>query len=153
MPDLQDNSVFKSKITDYVLACWILAALSGLMFGYDTGIIAGVTGSDDFLRKFFPESYKKRVDELETNYCRHDDKSVQLFKSSIYLAAVVASFFAAKACSSLGRRPTLMMASVFFVSGSLSGAVAQTYRVLVLGRILYGIGIGFATEVSLLHRV
>ncbi|KAK4434017.1 Sugar transport protein 8 [Sesamum alatum] len=148
MPNLQENNVFKSKITNYMLSCWIFAALTGLMFGYDTGIIAGVTGTDDFLSKFFPDSYKKRVDELETNYCRDDDKFVGHFKSSIYLAAAVASFVAAKACSSLGRRPTLMMASVFFVSGSLFGAVAQTYPLLLFGRILYGIGIGFATQAA-----
>lgn len=27
-----------SKITAYVLSCWILAAFGGLMFGYDIGI-------------------------------------------------------------------------------------------------------------------
>lgn len=29
---------YKSKITPYVFACWILAAFGGLMFGYDIGI-------------------------------------------------------------------------------------------------------------------
>lgn len=32
------GEVFKSKITVYVLACWLLAAFGGLMFGYDIGI-------------------------------------------------------------------------------------------------------------------
>lgn len=33
-----DGEMFKSKITVYVLACWILASFGGLMFGYDIGI-------------------------------------------------------------------------------------------------------------------
>lgn len=32
------SEVYQSKTTLYVLACWILAAFGGLMFGYDIGI-------------------------------------------------------------------------------------------------------------------
>lgn len=32
------SAVFESKLTFYVVACWILAAFGGLMFGYDIGI-------------------------------------------------------------------------------------------------------------------
>lgn len=32
------NPAFKSKMTAYVVTCWILAAFGGLMFGYDIGI-------------------------------------------------------------------------------------------------------------------
>lgn len=38
----QESDFFKSKITLYVLACWILAAFGGLMFGYDIGISGNV---------------------------------------------------------------------------------------------------------------
>lgn len=33
-----ESEDFKSKITVYVVLCWILAAFGGLMFGYDIGI-------------------------------------------------------------------------------------------------------------------
>lgn len=33
-----ENEIYQSKTTFYVLACWILAAFGGLMFGYDIGI-------------------------------------------------------------------------------------------------------------------
>lgn len=32
------KQLYKSKVTPYVFACWILAAFGGLMFGYDIGI-------------------------------------------------------------------------------------------------------------------
>lgn len=35
MANAQTNN---SKITIYVLSCWIFAAFGGLMFGYDIGI-------------------------------------------------------------------------------------------------------------------
>ncbi|KAK3021589.1 hypothetical protein RJ639_046296 [Escallonia herrerae] len=137
---------FKSKITAYVLACWILAAFGGLMFGYDIGISGGVTGMDDFLIKFFPKVHERKLHAKENNYCKYDDQLLQLFTSSLYLAALVASFGASKACSKLGRKPTILMASAFFIAGAALSATAEHKWILILGRILFGIGVGFGNE-------
>ncbi|CAN4097679.1 unnamed protein product [Withania somnifera] len=110
MSTIQANN---SKITVYVVSCWIFAAFGGLMFGYDIGISGGVSGMDDFLIKFFPNVYHRKLIAKENNYCKYDDQLLQLFTSSLYLSALVASFFASKACSTLGRRPTIFMASLF----------------------------------------
>ncbi|KAL2506782.1 Sugar transport protein 8 [Abeliophyllum distichum] len=145
MPN-HDGEIFKSKITVYILACWILAAFGGLMFGYDIGISGGVTGMDDFLIKFFPKIHQRKLHASENNYCKYDDQMLQLFTSSLYLAALVASFFASRACSILGRKPTIMMASVFFIAGAALSASAEQKWMLILGRILFGIGVGFGNE-------
>lgn len=34
----KDDQDFPSKLTVYVVTCWILAAFGGFMFGYDIGI-------------------------------------------------------------------------------------------------------------------
>lgn len=138
--------IFKSKITIYVVACWILAAFGGLMFGYDIGISGGVTGMDDFLIKFFPKVHERKQHAVENNFCKYDDQYLQLFTSSLYLAALVASFGASKACSILGRKPTILMASTFFIAGAALSAGAETKWMLILGRILFGIGVGFGNE-------
>ncbi|XP_031099035.1 sugar transport protein 6-like [Ipomoea triloba] len=140
------NEVFESKITAYVLACWILAAFGGLMFGYDIGISGGVSGMDDFLIKFFPAVYAKKKKAVENNYCKFDNQMLQLFTSSLYMAALVASFGASKACNLLGRRPTILMASVLFVIGAALSAFAEHKWILILGRIFFGIGVGFGNE-------
>ncbi|CAA3007788.1 sugar transport 8-like [Olea europaea subsp. europaea] len=142
----QESDFFKSKITLYVLACWILAAFGGLMFGYDIGISGGVSGMDDFLIKFFPKVHERKIHASENNYCKYDDQMLQLFTSSLYLAALVASFFASKACTILGRRPTILMASTFFIAGASLSAAAQMKWMLIIGRILFGIGVGFGNE-------
>lgn len=41
-----DTEHYKSKVTLYVFACWILAAFGGLMFGYDIGISGNNTYID-----------------------------------------------------------------------------------------------------------
>ncbi|KAL0457237.1 UNVERIFIED_CONTAM: Sugar transport protein 8 [Sesamum latifolium] len=141
-----DKSQYNSRVTPYVFSCWILAAFGGLMFGYDIGISGGVTGMDEFLMKFFPKVHERKLHAHENNYCKYDDEMLQLFTSSLYIAALVASFFASKACSLLGRRPTILMASLFFIAGSIFCGAANAKWMLIFGRVLFGIGVGFGNE-------
>ncbi|KAJ4842198.1 Sugar transport protein 8 [Turnera subulata] len=137
---------FPSRITPYVVACWIFAAFGGLMFGYDIGISGGVTAMDDFLIRFFPAVHERKLLAKENNYCKYDDQNLQLFTSSLYLAALFASFAASKVCSIFGRKPTILVASVFFLSGAASSAAAENLWMLIVGRILLGFGVGFGNE-------
>ncbi|KAM7462644.1 hypothetical protein LguiA_030765 [Lonicera macranthoides] len=140
------DPIYQSKVTFYVLSCWILAAFGGLMFGYDIGISGGVTGMDDFLIKFFPAIHERKLHAKENNYCKYDDQLLQLFTSSLYLAALVSSFGASKACTVLGRKPTILMASTLFMVGAALSAAAENKLMLILGRIFFGIGVGFGNE-------
>ncbi|KAI7755676.1 hypothetical protein M8C21_033560 [Ambrosia artemisiifolia] len=106
-----------AKLTAQVLVCSIIAAFGGLMFGYDIGISGGVTSMDVFLKKFFPHVYVKKHHVKEDNYCKFDDQLLQLFTSSLYLAAVVSSFAASKCCKNWGRKITIQLASFFFLLG------------------------------------
>ncbi|KAL0376599.1 UNVERIFIED_CONTAM: Sugar transport protein 8 [Sesamum calycinum] len=141
-----DKSQYNSRVTPYVFSCWILAAFGGLMFGYDIGISGGVTGMDEFLMKFFPKVHERKLHAHENNYCKYDDEMLQLFTSSLYIAALVASFFASKACSLFGRRPTILMASLFFIAGSIFCGAANAKWMLIFGRVLFGVGVGFGNE-------
>ncbi|GAB2295163.1 Sugar transport protein 8 [Dionaea muscipula] len=137
---------FPWKLTPYVVACWLLAACGGLMFGYDIGISGGVTGMDDFLLEFFPKVYARKLRAHENNYCKFNDQYLQLFTSSLYLSALVSSFVASKVCSAKGRKPTILIASAFFLVGSAISALAQTLWMVIIGRVLMGVGVGFGNE-------
>lgn len=106
---------------------------------------------DDFLIKFFPKIYERKIHASENNYCKYDDQMLQLFTSSLYIAALIASFFASKACSKLGRKPTILMASTFFIAGAIFCGLAEAKWMLILGRILFGIGVGFGNEVCIYY--
>lgn len=140
------ETTYKSKVTGYILGCWILAAFGGMMFGYDIGISGGVTSMDDFLIKFFPHVHERKLHAMEDNYCKYDDELLQLFTSSLYLAALVASFFASKICTVLGRKPTILFASGFFIFSAVLSALGSQLWMLILARILFGIGVGFGNE-------
>lgn len=103
---------------------------------------------DDFLKKFFPVVYhRKHSENLESNYCKYDNQNLQLFTSSLYLAGLVATFFASYTTRKLGRRPTMLLAGGFFLVGVTLNAAAQDLAMLIIGRILLGCGVGFANQV------
>ncbi|KAE8722886.1 Sugar transport protein 2 [Hibiscus syriacus] len=143
---MSGNPIYPSKFTLYVGICWILAAFGGLMFGYDIGISGGVTAMDDFLIKFFPKVHERKMHAKEDNYCKYDDQYLQLFTSSLYLAALVSSFFASKVCTKFGRKPTILAASLFFLAGAALSSGAPNLWMLIIGRVLLGIGVGFGNE-------
>ncbi|KAK4769220.1 hypothetical protein SAY86_027370 [Trapa natans] len=137
---------FEGKITFYVILCVIIAAFGGFLFGYDIGISGGVTSMDDFLKAFFPEVYERKQHVQEDNYCKYDDEFLQLFTSSLYIAALIASFAASRVCTVLGRKPTMQIASIFFIIGVALQAGGTNILMLVFGRIILGFGVGFANQ-------
>ncbi|CAA2953624.1 sugar transport 8-like [Olea europaea subsp. europaea] len=137
---------FPAKLTTQVVVCSIIAAFGGLMFGYDIGISGGVTSMDDFLLKFFPVVYTKKHRAKENNYCKYDNQLLQLFTSSLYLAAVVCCFFASKCCKKFGRKPTMQLAAFFFFIGVILDAAAMNLPMLIVGRLCLGAGVGFGNQ-------
>lgn len=103
---------------------------------------------DVFLRRFFPTVYEKKHHVKENNYCKFDDQFLQLFTSSLYLAAVVCSLFASKCCKRYGRKLTIQLASLFFLIGVFLNAAAMNLMMLIFGRIFLGAGVGFGNQVN-----
>ena len=69
-------------------------------------------------------------------YCTYDDQKLQLFTSSLFLAGLVMSFFAAGICRRWGRKATMLIASIFFLVGGWVrglGAGGRWCWALVLG--------------------
>ncbi|CAI0429885.1 unnamed protein product, partial [Linum tenue] len=139
---------FEAKITPIVIMSCIMAATGGLMFGYDVGVSGGVTSMPAFLEKFFPVVARKTQDPTlnNSNYCKYDNQGLQLFTSSLYLAGLTATFFASYTTRTLGRRPTMLIAGLFFIAGVVLNAAAQDLAMLIVGRILLGCGVGFANQ-------
>ena len=104
---------------------------------------------DSFLIKFFPIVYGKKLQVKEENYCKYDNHYLQLFTSSLSLAALTSSFLPSKVCTKYGRKPTIFVA--FFLLGATLSASAEFIWLLILGRIALGIGVGFGNEILILH--
>ncbi|KAK9808487.1 hypothetical protein WJX73_000469 [Symbiochloris irregularis] len=145
----------EAKFTIYVFATTLVAAGAGLLFGFDNGIIGGVTGTSEFQRKFLPDVY--RVNFLEGgdvgNYCKFDSQILQLFVSVLYLAAAVIAPLAGVIANWRGRQICLLTSGCLFGIGIILLATAQNVAMVVLGRILMGGGVGFANSSSTLYIV
>ncbi|XP_059446905.1 sugar transport protein 13-like [Corylus avellana] len=137
----------EAKLTPTVIISCIMAATGGLMFGYDVGISGGVTSMPSFLKEFFPVVYNRTQEPgLNSNYCKYDNQGLQLFTSSLYLAALTATLFASITTRKLGRKLTMLIAGVFFIIGTILNAAAQGLSMLIAGRLLLGCGVGFANQ-------
>lgn len=65
---------YNGKITLFVVASCMVAAMGGAIFGYDIGVSGGVTSMEPFLRKFFPEVTKMKQDTKISNYCKFNSQ-------------------------------------------------------------------------------
>eukprot|EP00731_Ephydatia_muelleri_P012140 Em0006g1034a len=103
----------------------LFAAIGGFLFGYDTGIISG-------------SLLKLRVEFALSVAWQEAVVSVTVG------AAALSSIVAGPSCDMFGRRPVLLAASVVFTIGAVLMGAAQNAIMLLVGRIVVGLGVGFA---------
>ncbi|KAK4400204.1 Sugar transport protein 10 [Sesamum angolense] len=139
---------YEGRVTPFVVVACLVAATGGLIFGYDIGISGGVTSMDEFLEKFFPAVYAKQKNATghESQYCKFENHMLTLFTSSLYLAALVASFFASATTRKFGRKISMTIGGVVFLIGAILNGAAVNVAMLIIGRILLGVGIGYANQ-------
>ncbi|XP_023918893.1 sugar transport protein 5 [Quercus suber] len=142
------GSDFKGKITVSVLITCIVAATSGLIFGYDIGISGGVTTMVPFLRKFFPSILRKAAEAKTNMYCVYDSQVLTSFTSSLYIAGLAASLVASRLTTTLGRKNTMVLGGCTFLVGAAINGGAANIAMLILGRILLGFGVGFTNQAT-----
>ncbi|AEH36240.1 sugar porter family MFS transporter [Halopiger xanaduensis] len=123
----------------YVVAA--LAALNGLLFGFDTGVISGAM------------LYIRETFELATVLGVSLDPSLieGVIVSGAMVGAILGAAFGGRLADRLGRRRLILVGAVVFFVGSLIMAIAPTVEILILGRIIDGIGVGFASVVGPLY--
>ncbi|CAN1331770.1 Sugar transport protein 5 [Linum perenne] len=142
---------FGGKITSSVVVTCVVAASSGLIFGYDIGISGGVTTMEPFLNKFFP-SVMRKAGSADTNiYCQYDSQLLTAFTSCLYIAGLAASLVASRVTASLGRKNTMILGGLTFLAGGAVNGGALNVFMLILGRILLGLGVGFTNQAAPLY--
>ena len=114
-----------------LLICF-LAALAGLLFGLDMGVIAGAL---PFLAKEFALSSHQQ----------------EMVVSIMMLGAALGALCSGPLCTRIGRKKTLLIGSVLFVVGSIGCALAPDLSTLVISRFLLGAAVGVASFVAPLY--
>ena len=114
----------------YVFLVCIVAALGGLLFGYDTGVIAGGIG---FLQQHF---------ELDPSFEKGWTAASALIGCTIGVS--IAGLFS----DWLGRKRVLIVAAVLFFVSAVGSAVPKDITMFVIFRIIGGVGVGAASITS-----
>lgn len=110
----------------------------------------GVTSMEVFLKDFFPQVYHKMKEESTENmYCKFDSQVLTTFTSSLYLAGLIASFVASATTRAFGRKVSMLFGGATFLAGSAINGAAVNVAMLIIGRILLGVGVGFANQVTI----
>ncbi|KAJ7002247.1 hexose carrier protein HEX6 isoform X1 [Populus alba] len=142
-----EDGQYNGRVTSFVILSCMVASMGGLLFGYDIGISGGVTSMEPFLKKFFPVVYTRMKDDTKiSNYCKFDSQLLTSFTSSLYVAGLVASFFASSITRYFGRKPSILAGGAAFLSGSALNGAATNLYMLIFGRVLLGVGVGFANQ-------
>ena len=106
-----------------------VAALGGLLFGFDIAII---TGAVPFIRDHF------QLNELQLGWG----------VSSLLVGCVIGSAFAGRLADRIGRKIILFNVAVLFAVTSIATGLAPTFAIFVLARLCGGIAVGAASAVS-----
>ena len=113
----------------FVYFAAIVAALGGLLFGYDTAVIAGAIG---FLRSHF------QLNAAQTGWA----------VSNALIGCIVGVAFAGVLSDFLGRKKVLILAAVLFAVSAIGSALPATLTQFVFFRMIGGFGVGAASMVS-----
>jgi sugar porter (SP) family MFS transporter len=116
----------------YVVLLTLVAALGGLLFGYDTAVISGAIG---FLTERFD------LNEFWTGWTA----------SSALVGCIVGAACAGTISDRLGRRKAMLVAAILFGISAVGSAIPRTLTELIIARILGGIGVGMASMLSPLY--
>jgi MFS family permease len=82
---------------------------------------------------------------------QYNDQLLQLFTSSLYIAGMASSLAASRLTRTHGRRALIAAAALAFLAGAALSAGAVHVSMVVIGRVLLGVGVGFGNTVIPLY--
>ncbi|KAF7828834.1 putative polyol transporter 3 [Senna tora] len=118
-----------TSFNKYASACAIVASMISIIFGYDTGVMSGAM---IFIKE-----------DLGIN-----DTQVEVLAGILNLCALLGSLTAGRTSDHIGRRYTIMVASILFFLGSILMGYGPNYPILMTGRCTAGFGVGFALMIA-----
>ena len=108
------------------------AALAGILFGFDTGVISGAI--------LFINQHFQLTPTLTS-----------IVVSMVLLGALLGALFSGRVTDVYGRKRMLLFDAALFIIGTLITAFATNVTMLIIGRLLVGVAIGIASYTAPLY--
>jgi sugar porter (SP) family MFS transporter len=128
-PAMRTTSPLRSYFFIFITA---IAALSGILFGYDTGVVSGAIL---FMNDEFHLS-------AQTN---------GIVVSAVLLGALMGALGSGHLADKLGRKKLLIADAIIFIVGTLVTATGDSIVWITVGRVIVGVAIGVASYVAPLY--
>ncbi|MFA5500512.1 MAG: sugar porter family MFS transporter [Candidatus Omnitrophota bacterium] len=109
-----------------------IAALAGLLFGYDTGVISGAIL---FIKDQFQLS----------------SGAVQNVVGAVLLGAMFGAALSGALADRFGRKRVLLVTALLFAAGAIGAALAPTIPAIIAFRVMIGVAIGVASYTAPLY--
>ncbi|XP_078181570.1 polyol transporter 5-like [Carex rostrata] len=113
----------------YAIASALLASMTSILSGYD---VAVMSGAQIYIQKNLHIS----------------DTQIEILAGIINLYSLVGSLAAGRTSDLIGRRYTMVLAAAIFFVGALLMGIAPNYAILMLGRFVAGVGVGYALTIA-----
>ena len=113
----------------YILFLSAVAAIGGILFGYDTAVISGTT-------------------EIVSRQFGLDTMQQGWFVGCALIGSIAGVLCAGMMSDKLGRKMTMIIAAILFSISAAGCAVSADFTQLVIYRIIGGVGIGIVSIVS-----
>ncbi|CAL9194908.1 unnamed protein product, partial [Musa hybrid cultivar] len=128
--DLSDDGPRRGiESNRYIFACAIFASLNSVLLGYDVGVMSGCI---IFIQKDL------HITEVQQ----------EVLVGCLSILSLVGSLAAGRTSDAIGRKWTIGLAAIIFQTGAAIMAFAPSFQVLILGRLLAGVGIGFGVMIA-----
>lgn len=121
----------KQKNSSYLLLITFVSAMGGLLFGYDWVVVGG---AKPFYEVFF--------DITDSPYMQG------WVMGSAILGCLIGVMVSGSLSDSYGRKPLMIIASLVFIVAAIGTGISDTLPWFIAYRILGGIGIGIASNLS-----
>jgi sugar porter (SP) family MFS transporter len=131
-PSILEANRKQPPFNPYLLGCALVAALGGLLFGFDTAVISGTT------------------DALRTKFALSDNL-LGFTVASALIGTILGSVGASRPADIIGRRGALALLGVLYFTSALGCAFAWDWWSFLFFRLLGGMAVGGASVVSPLY--
>lgn len=126
----RETSIDEKNINwKYVGAVSFVAAIGGLLFGFDTGVIAGAIGGV--------------VEEFKLNAWQEG-----FAVSNLIIACILGSIITGPLSDLYGRKKMLILAGFLFTVSAVLSGLPRNYWELIIARAIGGFGVGIASVLS-----
>ena len=129
----KDTPAQPAPVTAYVLGIAVVAALGGLLFGYDWVVIGGA-------RQFF-----------EIYFQLHSASAIGWANSCALVGCFAGSLIAGALGDRYGRKPVLLLSAALFAISSVLTGWATSFLAFIVWRIVGGVAIGLSSNISPLY--